>query len=226
MVDKSSSAPRTPYIDPAAQLPILASGTRLHAGLLLALLAIPSYALRFDGRLTGLQPDDFFKYSTAVAAISVDAVLLLIVLLIARGLPLRETFALRAPSSWGRALLIGVATLVAAYTISYLEVTLVSGAGREQGVPEFWDPTRLGAWAANLFAIAVFVPIFEESLCRGLGFALFEPLGAQVDIPVILATGIGLGYMRASTGSIYPCIALHGFFNGFGLVVAALVARG
>ena len=35
MVDKSSSAPRTPYIDPAAQLPILASGTRLHAGLLL-----------------------------------------------------------------------------------------------------------------------------------------------------------------------------------------------
>ena len=120
---------------------------------------------------------------------------------------------------------------------------LVSGAGREQGVPEFWDPTRLGAWAANLFAIAVFVPIFEESLCRGLGYALFEPLGALpavlitavaftiahgviVDIPVILATGIGLGYMRAATGSIYPCIALHGFFNGFGLVVAALVARG
>jgi membrane protease YdiL (CAAX protease family) len=136
-----------------------------------------------------------------------------------------------------------VATLVAAYTISFLEVGLVSGAGREQGVPEFWDPTRFGAWTANLFAIAVFVPIFEESLCRGLGYALFEPLGASlavavtaiaftlahgvtVDIPVILATGIGLSYMRASTGSIYPCIALHSFFNGFGLVVAALVARG
>ena len=164
-------------------------------------------------------------------------------MLIARGLPLRETFALRAPRSWRRALLIGVGTLVAAYAISYLDAALVSGAGREQGVPEFWDPTRLGAWAANLFAIAVFVPIFEESLCRGLGYALFEPLGALpavlitavaftiahgviVDIPVILATGIGLGYMRAATGSIYPCIALHGFFNGFGLVVAALVARG
>lgn len=144
-----------------------------------------------------------------------------------------------------------MATLLAAYTISFLEVGLVSGAGREQGVPEFWDPTRVGAWIANLFAIAVFVPIFEESLCRGLGYALFEPLGAPapsraltpapvavlvtavaftlahgvvVDIPVILATGIGLGYMRASTGSIYPCIALHGFFNGFGLVIAALVS--
>jgi membrane protease YdiL (CAAX protease family) len=204
---------------------------------------VPSYALRLDGKLVGLQPDDFFKYSTAIAAISVDAVLLLIVLVIARGLPLRETFALRAPSSWRRAFVIGLTTLVAAYAISFLEVALVTGAGREQGVPEFWDPARVGAWAANLFAIAVFVPIFEESLCRGLGYALFEPLGAPVavlitavaftlahgviiDIPVILATGIGLGYMRASTGSIYPCIALHGFFNGFGLVVAALVARG
>ena len=211
--------------------------------MLIALLAAPSYALRLSGTLVGLKPDDFFKYSTAIAAISVDGVLLLIVLLIARGLPLRETLALRAPTSWRLALLIGVGTLVAAYAISYLEAGLVSGAGREQGVPEFWDPTRVGGWAANLFAIAIFVPIFEESLCRGLGYALFEPLGAPaavlvtavaftlahgviVDIPVILATGIGLGYMRAATGSIYPCIALHGFFNGFGLVVAALVARG
>jgi len=204
---------------------------------------VPTYALRLGGTAVGLRPDDFFKYSTAILVISSDAVLLLIVLVIARGLPFRETFGLRAPSSWRRSFVIGAATLVAAYTISFLEVALVSGAGREQGVPEFWDPTRLGAWAANLFAIAVFVPIFEESLCRGLGYALFEPLGAAtailatavaftlahgviVDIPVILATGIGLGYMRASTGSIFPCIALHGFFNGFGLVVAALVARG
>jgi membrane protease YdiL (CAAX protease family) len=207
---------------------------------LIALLAVPSYALRLDG-LVGLRPDDFFRYSTAIAAISVDAVLLVVVLLIARGLPLRETFALRLPGSWRRALVIGAATLLAAYAVSFLEVGLISGAGREQGVPEFWDPTRLGAWAANLFAIAVFVPVFEEALCRGLGYALFEPLGVPaavlitavaftvahgviVDIPVILATGLGLGYMRASTGSIYPCIALHAFFNGFGLVVAALVS--
>jgi membrane protease YdiL (CAAX protease family) len=206
-------------------------------------LAAPTYALRLGGTAVGLRPDDFFRYSTAILVVSSDAVLLLIVLLIARGLPFRETFALRPPTSWRRALLIGVATLVAAYTISFLEVALVSSAGREQGVPEFWDPTRVGAWAANFFAIAVFVPIFEESLCRGLGYALFEPLGAPVavivtavaftlahgvivDIPVILATGIGLGYMRAATGSIYPCIALHGFFNGFGLVVAALVGSG
>jgi membrane protease YdiL (CAAX protease family) len=211
--------------------------------LVIALLAVPTYALRLSGTLVGLRPDDFFKYSTAIAVISGDVFLLLLVLLIARGLPFRETFALRRPNSWRRALVIGFATLVFAYTISFLEASLVSGAGREQGVPEFWDPTRLGAWFANLLAIAVVVPIFEESLCRGLGYALFEPLGGlaavlvtavaftlahgvTVDIPVILSIGIGLGYLRASTGSIFPCIALHGFVNGLGLVVAALVARG
>jgi membrane protease YdiL (CAAX protease family) len=204
---------------------------------------VPVYALRLSGVRIGLQPDDFFRYSTAILTVLSDAVLLLIVLLIARGLPFREVFALRPPRSWRRALAIGVATLVAAYAISFVEVAIVSGTGREQAVPAFWDPTRLGAWAANLFAIAGFVPVFEEFLCRGLGYYVFQPLGALaaititavaftlahgviVDIPVILATGIGLGYMRASTGSIYPCIALHGFFNGFGLVVAALFARG
>ena len=211
--------------------------------MLIAFLAVPTYVLRLQGTPVGLGPDDFFKYSTAILVISSDAVLLLIVLLIARGLPFRLTFGLRAPRSWWRAFVIGVATLIAAYSISFLEAALVSGAGGEQGVPEFWDPTRVQAWAANLFAIAIFVPIFEESLCRGLGYFLFEPLGMPVavlvtavaftlahgvilDIPVILVTGIGLGYMRASTGSIFPCVALHGFFNAFGLVVAALVARG
>src|SRR6267143_1236653 len=93
--------------------------------LLIALLAVPTYALRLSGTLVGLRPDDFFKYSTAIAAISGDAFLLLLVLLIARGLPFRETFALRRPNSWRRALVIGFATLVVAYTISFLEVILV-----------------------------------------------------------------------------------------------------
>ena len=211
--------------------------------MIIAVLAVPIYVLRFQGIPVGLRPGDLFSYSTAILVIFSDALFLLIVFLIARGLPFREVFALRAPGSWRNAFMIGAATLVAAYAISFIEAALVSGTGREQGVPEFWDPARIGGWAANLFAIAVFVPIFEESLCRGLGYYLFEPLGPAVavlvtavaftlahgvivDIPVILATGIGLGYMRASTGSIYPCIALHGFFNGFSLVVAAVFAPG
>src|SRR6202048_1423158 len=41
MSDKHSTAPRTPFIDPLARLPVLIGGTRLHLGLILALLAIP-----------------------------------------------------------------------------------------------------------------------------------------------------------------------------------------
>ena len=206
----------------------------------MALLAAASYAARFAARLGTLPPDTFFRYSTAIAAFAVDAVLILVVLLMARGLPFRQTFALRPPPSWGRAALIGGATLVGAYALSIAELSLLPNLAREQSVPEYWDGTRLGAWLANLAVIAVFVPVFEEALCRGLGYALVEPLGAPAgiavtaiaftlahgviaDIPVILATGVGLGYMRATTGSLYPCVALHGIFNAFGLVLAALV---
>jgi hypothetical protein len=131
---------------------------------------------------------------------------------------------------------------VAAYALAFAIVAFFPGLVREQSVPTYWDGTRVGAWLANFLVIALFVPIFEEALCRGLGYALLEPLGAPaavgltaiaftlahgvvVDIPVILATGIGLGYMRAATGSLVPCIALHVVFNGFGLVAAALVPR-
>ena len=209
--------------------------------MLIALLAILSYAARISGRFGALPSDTFFRYSTAIEATVTDAIFLLIVVALAWGLPFRQTFALRSPPSWGRAALIGAATLVGAYLLSFAEVALLPSVAREQSVPPFWDGARAGAWVANLFAIAVFVPIFEEALCRGLGYALLEPFGTTaaviltavaftfahgviVDIPVILATGIGLGYMRASTGSLFPCIALHGVFNGFGLIAAAAFA--
>ena len=55
MVDKTSSAPRTPYVDPAAQLPILISGTRLHAGLILGLIAIPAVWFLLDRTTIGFR---------------------------------------------------------------------------------------------------------------------------------------------------------------------------
>jgi membrane protease YdiL (CAAX protease family) len=209
--------------------------------LLVVFLEILSYGARLSGRIGTLPSDIFFRYLTAIEAIVTDAIFLLIVLAIARGLPIRETFALRPPRSWRRAAIIGATTLGGAYLLSFAEVALLRDVAREQSVPAYWDPARAAAWIANLLAIAVFVPVFEEALCRGLGYSLLEPLGVPaavaltalaftlahgviVDIPVIFATGLGLGYMRASTGSLFPCIALHGVFNGFGLIVAAAFA--
>jgi len=41
LADKHATAPKTPFIDATAQLPILLPGSRLHMGLILALLAVP-----------------------------------------------------------------------------------------------------------------------------------------------------------------------------------------
>jgi membrane protease YdiL (CAAX protease family) len=210
---------------------------------IIALLAITSYAGRLSGTLDELPRDTFFRYSTAILAVAVDGILLAIVVLISRGLSFRHTFALRRPASWKQAAFIGAATLLGAYALSFTVVGLFPGLHREQSVPEFWDPARLRPWLANLFVIALFVPVFEEALCRGLGYALLEPFGPAaailvtaiaftlahgvvIDIPVILTTGLGLGYLRAASGSLFPCIALHAVFNGFGLVAASLISNG
>src|SRR5256885_1223572 len=101
----------------------------------------------------------------------------------------------------------------------------------EQAVPQFFDATRVAPFAANVVAIAIWVPIVEESLCRGLGFALLEAWGERVaivgsavafalahgavlDLPWVLVTGLGLGYLRPRTGGLYPSIALPAPVNG------------
>ena len=75
-------------------------------------------------------------------------------------------------------------------------------------------------------------------MCRGLGFRLLESYGQPVaivgtavafalahgavnDLPWVLVTGLGLGYLRSRSGSLYPCIGLHAFVNG----VAVLASR-
>jgi membrane protease YdiL (CAAX protease family) len=165
----------------------------------------------------------------------------LLLLLIARGLALRDAFALRRPSSWPAAWRIAGAALVAIYAVSFVLEIVLGHASREQAVPQFWDPTRLGAFIANAVAIAAFVPIVEEAACRGLGFRLLEPYGQRVaivgsamafalahgavtDLPWVLVTGLGLGYLRSRSGSIYPCVALHAIVNGVAILASAASA--
>ena len=90
-------------------------------------------------------------------------------------------------------------------------------------------------------AIALWVPIVEESLCRGLGFALLQAWGERVaivgsavafalahgavlDLPWVLVTGLGLGYLRSRSASLYPSIALHATVNGIAVLASAYLA--
>ncbi len=172
-----------------------------------------------------------------------DGIVLLLVLLIAAGLPLRQTFALRSPASWRQAAGVAAAALAAIYLVSVVEELVLGHAVREQAVPQYWDPTRIPAFLGNAIAIAVFVPIVEESLTRGLGFRLLMPFGsgvavvgtaaafalahgAIVDLPWVFTTGLGLGYLRARSGSLYPPMLLHGVVNGVAVLASAAIARG
>lgn len=199
-----------------------------------------SYAARFSEDAAA-QPDVFFRWTTAIGTFVLDAILLVLTLLIARGLAFREAFALRRPPSWAQAGKIALVALGATWTTSLVLEITVGHDLREQTVPSYYDATRLGAFVANLLAVAVFVPIVEESMVRGLGFFLMAPRGhavaivgtsvafalahgAVLDLPWVLVTGLGLGYLRSRTGSLYPSIALHMFVNGTALLASALLA--
>ena len=216
-------------------------------GRLVAWLALVGLLIfvNYYGRATVGAPerDVLYRWETVAAALTQFGVMLGVILLIARG-ALRELLALRRPASWGRAVLIGIgvyaATLVAA---GVLEPFLDAEA--EQGlVPEEWDPERAAPFAANFAVVSLFVPVVEELTFRGAGFTLLAarlPAAATVlavgalfglahgllaGLPVLVAFGVGLAWLRSRTNSVYPCILLHGLFNAVALLVAVTFGAG
>jgi membrane protease YdiL (CAAX protease family) len=178
-----------------------------------------------------------FRWDTVVNEAVLFGLILLIVLAISWGLPRRETFALRPPRSWRGALGLIAVVYVAVIAISAI-VDPFLHPGREQGLTSgHWEGAHAAAFAANLVAFAVLGPITEELTFRGLGFRLLERWGQPVAIlgtgiafglwhglvdalPVLVAFGWLLGWLRARTGSLYPCILLHGLFNAIQLIVS------
>ena len=149
--------------------------------MVIGVIAAIGYGARFSGD-NATPADLLFRWSTAIATFLFDGIILLLLLLIARGLPLRETFALRRPPSWPTAWKVAGGALAATYAASIMEEIVLGHGAREQAVPQFWDPTRADAFVANAIAIALFVPVVEEMACRGLGFRLLEAYGQRVAI--------------------------------------------
>ena len=199
-------------------------------------------ALSYGSRLAGDDPpeDLAYRYSSSIAAIVQYGLMLGILLLIARGLPLREAFALRRPPSWPRAIGYAAAALVAIWLAS-AALSPFLDANDEQGfVPDTWDSSRIGAFAAFFISVAVVAPIVEELTYRGLGYFLLAPYGTitavvgtgflfgaahglVVALPILVVFGIAVGWVRAKTESVYPSMFLHGIFNGVALIVSVAV---
>lgn len=180
--------------------------------------------------------DLVYEYEFGLAGTVVYALILGLVLLIARGLDWRETFALRSPDSWPKAGALMLGTLVAVFAVG-VALEAVFHAGEEQGLdPSGWQPDRAGALALSALAVVVVAPIAEEMTFRGLGFFLLSQFGhwaaiavtgiafalahgIVVGLPVFFVIGAALAYVRFRTGSILPAILVHAAFNGLQLAV-------
>src|SRR5262249_34746901 len=191
-----------------------------HPGRLLAwLVFVVALALLAYGARIGESdtPDDLaYRYSSSVAALVQYALILGILLLIARGLDRRELFALRPPSSWKRALGLTLLALLAIYAASFLYEQALSLFGdwsptEEQGlVPNGWDSSRAGAFVAFFLVVTFVAPAVEELTYRGLGISLLMPWGVVMSIVV---SGLLFGAAHGLIVAL-PILAFFGIVNG------------
>ena len=201
--------------------------------LLVGVLAAIAYAARVSSGKP--DPQVLYEWTTAIGALVQDGVILGLVLLIAK--PRFDLLALRRPSSLRRAFMyLGVA-LFAIYFFEEVYAALAH-PGNEQGLtPSHWEPAHAAAYVANAIVICTFVPFVEELTYRGLGFSVVARFGRWpailivgvmfglahgliVSLPVIVAFGCVLAWIRDRTDSVIPGMFLHGAFNLIALIVA------
>jgi membrane protease YdiL (CAAX protease family) len=207
--------------------------------ILVTVLAAISYAANLAE--SGDTPDDLlYRWSSAIGGLVQYAIILAIVLAIARGIA-PATLGLVQPRSWRQAAARVAAALVAIWVVGAI-LNIWLQAGKEQGlVPSGWDSSRAAPFVANFVVVAGVAPFVEELTYRGLGFAAVRDAfgpgaaivvtalafglahGLFVALPVLTIFGLVLAWVRHATGSIYPTIALHALFNGIALIAAVTV---
>ena len=153
-------------------------------------------ALNYAGNLASeTEPDReiLYRWSTAVAGGIQFGIILLVVLLLARG-AFRPALGLRRPTSWPRAAALVGGGLVLIWAIAYV-LGLFLDAGEEQGlVPEEWDGTRWAPFAANFLVVAVLAPVVEELTYRGLGISTVGTVLGTVSTVLVVGVAFGLAH--------------------------------
>lgn len=197
--------------------------------------AVLNYAARFAG--PSPPRDVAYRWESSIGALVQIGVVFAIVMVIAIGRNKRVLFALRRPRSWARAAAISAAIVGIVLVIAQALGPFVDPEAEQGLTPTYWDPERVPEFAAYVFAVVVAAPIVEELVFRGAGFTLFAEHGERLAIvvtgvafglahglleglPIITAFGLGLGYLRARTGSLYPCVLLHAIFNALALTLS------
>ena len=209
------------------------------AGLVVVLAAV-AYAARIAGGAP--ERNLLYHYSTAVGAVIQFGVIAVVLLVLAHGLDLMEVVGLNRPQSWPRGLGLAAAGLAAIWVVG-LALSPFLDAGKDQGlVPDRWEPSHAGAYAANFAVVVLVAPLVEETVFRGFGMSAialhFGPAvavavtalgwglthGLTAGLPILVAFGVILGVVRLRTGSVLPGMVTHATFNAIALVSAVTVS--
>ena len=205
--------------------------------ILVGLVSAAGYAQRFSG---GKPPKNaLYHWDTFANEIVLFAFIAMILWVIAVGLDARRTFALRPPDSWRNALGLMAIVFFAVLAVGGI-VSPFLHPGREQGiVTTGWHPSHAAAFVANFLVFTFVGPLVEELTFRGLGFRLLVRFGRPAAVvlvgllfgvwhglvealPILVAFGVLLAWIRERTHSLYPCVALHAFFNGIQLIASVV----
>jgi membrane protease YdiL (CAAX protease family) len=183
-------------------------------------------------------PDVLYHYSFAIGSTVAYALLVGITFLIAwwLGRPLEDAGLRRFSWTWA-AKALGLIVLVLILG-QLLEPVL--HAGEKQGLePAAWRPDRAAAFAVNAIVASTVVPFAEELFFRGVGVRALLPFGGLgavvltaiafglghgilVALPVLALFGAALGWVRLRSGSVWPGMVAHGFYNGVALLIVYL----
>jgi membrane protease YdiL (CAAX protease family) len=204
---------------------------------LVGVLALLGYGSRIDAGKP--DPEVLYRWSTAVGGFVQDAIVLALVLAIARGS--FSLLALRRPVSFTRAAVFVGCAIVAIYLFEAAYAAVVD-PGNEQGLtPSHWEPAHAAVYVVNSVIICTWVPLVEELTYRGLGYSLLERFGRWpavlgvglafglahgllLSLPIIVAFGSALAWIRSRTDSVYPGMVLHALFNAIALVAAVTLS--
>jgi membrane protease YdiL (CAAX protease family) len=112
--------------------------------------------------------------------------------------------------------------------------------GEQQGfAPDRWEPEHAAAFVANSIVVVTVGPFAEELFFRGLGvraLGLFGVAAAVIAtgvvfglahgilgaLPPLALFGIGLAWVRARSGSLWPGVIAHVTYNGLGILLLIL----
>jgi membrane protease YdiL (CAAX protease family) len=173
---------------------------------------------------------DAFGYSFALYAVLTYAVFAGVILLLSIGMPKREAFGLKRPTSW-RTVAWAVPMTIAASLVFAGIVEKLLHPGREQGVtPDKWVSGHTLAYALSFIAVAVIAPVVEELAFRGIGYSLFRRFGEwpaifgvgtafalahgiPASFVALVPLGCALTFMRSRLKSVYPGMITHGVYN-------------